>query len=437
MNDQTTTTASRDDYPDSWYAASVALPDATAPLNEALDVDVCVIGAGYTGLSSAIHLARKGKKVALLEAERAGWGASGRNGGHVGTGQRVDQEVLEKQLGMQTAKQLWQLGLDAVQLVSDLISDYEIDCELGSGNLHFAAKRSHSDEIEEEVAHLNAVYGYDQISFIEMKDIEDYTSAQGFYGASYDRGAKHLHPLKYALGLRAAALSEGVHLFEKTPALKYETTGNRVFITTPNGSVSADRVVMACNGYLEKLCPTIAPNIMPINNFIVASEPLSDELADQINRYRTSLSDTLFVINYWKLSDDNRMIFGGGENYSRRFPSDIINFVKPKLLKIHPDLANTRLEYGWGGTLAITLNRMPDIGIVKERVFYAQGFSGHGVPTATMAGKLIADAILGECSDFDLMRGLPTRAFPGGTLLRWPGLVAGMLFYSLRDRLGR
>ena len=212
MNDQTTTTASRDDYPDSWYAASVALPDAKAPLNEALDVDVCVIGAGYTGLSSAIHLARKGKKVALLEAERAGWGASGRNGGHVGTGQRVDQEVLEKQLGMQTAKQLWQLGLDAVQLVSDLISNYEIDCELGSGNLHFAAKRSHSDEIEEEVAHLNAVYGYDQISFIEMKDIEDYTSAQGFYGASYDRGAKHLHPLKYALGLRAAALSEGVHL---------------------------------------------------------------------------------------------------------------------------------------------------------------------------------------------------------------------------------
>ena len=236
MSNQITTTASRDDYPDSWYAASVALPDATAPLTETLDVDVCVIGAGYTGLSSAIHLARKGKKVALLEAERAGWGASGRNGGHVGTGQRVDQEVLEKQLGMQTAKQLWQLGLDAVQLVSDLISDYEIDCELGSGNLHFAAKRSHSDEIEEEVAHLNAVYGYDQISFIEMKDIEDYTSAQGFYGASYDRGAKHLHPLKYVLGLRAAALSEGVHLFEKTPAMKYETTGNRVVITPRMGA---------------------------------------------------------------------------------------------------------------------------------------------------------------------------------------------------------
>ena len=273
-----------------------------------------------------------------------------------------------------------------MQLVSDLISDYEIDCELGSGNLHFAAKRSHSDEIEEEVAHLNAVYGYDQISFIEMKDIEDYTSAPG-YGASYDRGAKHLHPLKYALGLRAAALSEGTST-EKTPALKYETTGNQ-FYNHPEWERQCRSNGHDCNGYLEKLCPTIAPNIMPINNFIVASEPLSDELADQINRYRTSLSDTLFVINYWKLSDDNRMIFGGGEEYSRRFPSDIINFVRPKLLKIHPDLANTRLEYGWGGTLAITLNRMPDIGIVKERVFYAQGFSGHGVPTATMAGKLV------------------------------------------------
>lgn len=423
-------------YPDSWYAASTVIPDAAPSLSDALDVDVCVIGAGYTGLSSAIHLAKTGKKVAILEAERAGWGASGRNGGHVGTGQRVDQEVLEKQLGLPIAKQLWRLGLDAVQLVDDLVTHYDIDCELGSGNLHFAAKKSHAIDIREEVDHLNRVYDYDQIKFIERHNIASYTSAQGFYGASYELGAKHLHPLKYALGLRAAALSEGVQLYEKTPALSCDWTGEGVTITTPKAKVTADRVVMACNGYLETLCPTIAANIMPINNFIVASEPLSDELADSVNRYRTSLSDTLFVINYWKLSADNRMIFGGGENYSRRFPRDIINFVRPKLLKIHPDLADTTLEYGWGGTLAITLNRMPDFGVLRERLFYAHGFSGHGVPTATMAGKLIADAILGDCNDFELMKNLPTRAFPGGTLLRWPGLVAGMLFYSLRDRLG-
>jgi gamma-glutamylputrescine oxidase len=201
--------------------------------------------------------------------------------------------------------------------------------------------------------------------------------------------------------------------------------------------VNAERVVIACNGYLDQLYSPIASNIMPINNFIVATEPLSEAMARQVNPLDASLSDSLFVINYWKLSEDRRLIFGGGETYSDKFPDSITDFVRPQLLGVYPELADTRLEFGWGGTLAITRNRMPDMGVKNGVIYYAQGFSGHGVPTATLAGKLIATAISNSCADFDLMASLKTLKFPGGPLLRRPSLVAGMLFYSLLDKLGR
>jgi gamma-glutamylputrescine oxidase len=209
-----------------------------------------------------------------------------------------------------------------------------------------------------------------------------------------------------------------------------------VLVKTDRGEVHANFVVVACNGYLEKLEPRAASRIMPINNYMLATEPLAPELAQQLIRDNTSMSDSLFVINYWKLSADNRLLFGGGESYTRRFPRDIGQFVRKYMLRIYPELADTRIEYGWGGTLAITMNRMPDFGRVAPNVLYAHGYSGHGVPIATLAGKLMAEAIAGTAERFDVMAQVPSQTFPGGTLLRWPGLVAGMLFYSLRDRLG-
>jgi len=421
------------DLIDSWYTASAGTPRNFAALEGDHDTDVCVIGGGYTGLSTALHLRKRGYRVILLEANRLGWGASGRNGGHVGTGQRVDQATLEKWMGLNTAKDLWRLGLDAVQLVESLVEELGIECELGQGNLHLAAKAGHAEELAEEVNHLRDRYGYEQISYIEQDDLSAHTSAQGFYGASLDRGARHLHPYKYALGLAKGVADAGAEVYESTPALAVH--GKRV--KTPQGTVTAKRIVMACNGYLGKLAPKLASNIMPINNFMIATEPLSEDICRQLSGDNTSLSDTLFVINYWKLSADGRLLFGGGENYSSRFPKDIKNFVRPHMLRIYPELKDTRIDYGWGGTLAITLNRMPDFGRVGEHLLYAQGFSGHGVPTATMAGKLLAAAIDNDSQSFDLMGSIPTHRFPGGTLLRWPGLVAGMLFYSLLDKLGR
>ena len=420
---------------DSWYAATANLQLDLPPLAGKHSCDVCVIGGGYTGLSTALHLRQLGYSVILLEANRIAWGASGRNGGHVATGQRVDQETLEKLVGLERARELWRLGLEAVDLVCELIGQYAIDCELKQGNLHVASKPGDIAALPAEVEHLQTVYGYDQISFIDSAELAGMTSAQGFGGATLDSGARHLHPLNFALGLARAALDAGAQLFEGSRVLSY-SEGDKVNIKTSRGEVEADYLVLGCNGYLDKLEPRAAGRIMPINNYMLATEPLPEATARQLIRDDTSMSDSRFVINYWKLSADNRLLFGGGESYSRRFPADIKGFVRKYMLRIYPELEHTKIDYGWGGTLAITLKRMPDFGRLGPNVFYAHGFSGHGVPTATLAGKLLAEVISGTAERFDVMAGVPAPRFPGGTLLRWPGLVAGMLFYSLRDRLG-
>jgi gamma-glutamylputrescine oxidase len=420
---------------DSWYAATAKLQLDLPPLQGEVSADVCVIGAGYTGLSTALHLRKLGYSVLVLEANKVGWGASGRNGGHVGIGQRADQADLEKWVGLDQAKALWQLGLEAVDLVCELVAEHGIDCELKQGNLHVAAKEQDAAGLQAEVEHLRQVYGYEQARYVGKAELARMTSGQGFHGGSLDQGCRHLHPLNYALGLAGAALERGAVIHEGSRVLSY-TEGEQVRVRTDQGQVSARFLVIACNGYLEKLEPRTAGHIMPINNYMLATEPLSDDLARRLIRDDTSMSDSLFVINYWKLSADKRLLFGGGESYSRRFPTDIKNFVRKYMLRIYPELANTRIDYGWGGTLAITLNRMPDFGRLSPGVFYAHGYSGHGVPTATLAGKLLAEVISGTAERFDVMASVPSQQFPGGTLLRWPGLVAGMLFFSLRDRLG-
>jgi gamma-glutamylputrescine oxidase len=420
---------------DSWYAASANQQLQFPPLEGAASTDVCVIGGGYTGLSTAIHLRQLGYSVTVLEANRMGWGASGRNGGHVGTGQRAEQEQLEKWVGLEQARALWQLGLEAVDTVCQLIDQHQIDCELKQGNLHVASRAKETGGLQAEVDHLRQVYDYDQIRYVDKAELGQMTSGHGFHGGTLDSGARHLHPLNYALGLARAASELGATLHEGSRVLSY-AEDDHVLVKTDQGEVKSRFLVLACNGYLEKLEPRTAGRIMPINNYMLATEPLSEDLARRLIRDDTSMSDSLFVIDYWKLSADNRLLFGGGETYTRRFPADIPNFVRKYMLRVYPELEGTRIDYGWGGTLAITMNRMPDFGRLSPNVFYAHGYSGHGVPTATLAGKLLAEVISGTAERFDVMASVPSQQFPGGTLLRWPGLVAGMLFFALRDRIG-
>lgn len=421
-------------YVDSYYADTALPLLECAALQGEITADVCVIGGGYTGVSTALHLADKGYSVALLEAQRIGWGASGRNGGHVGVGQRKGQQELESMLGKERAKILWDMGLEAVQLVRDLVTRHRIDCDLKQGILHVAAKRREVSELYGETRHMQEQYGYGQMRFVDQEETRCMVGSDRFYAGQLDSGSAHLHPLNFVLGMAEAARSAGVQIYEDSPVVSF-CKGDTAIVRTESGSVKAKYVVLGCNGYLGKLEPAIASKIMPINNFVLATQPLDDDLARELIRDDVAVQDTLFVINYWKLSGDNRLLFGGGENYSSRFPNDIKAFVRKYMLRIYPQLEPVKIDYAWGGTLAITMNRLPQFGRLAPNIFYAQGYSGHGVPTATFAGKLLAEAISGTAERFDVMADLPSHRFPGGTLLRWPALVMGMLYYALRDRL--
>ncbi|WP_444900616.1 NAD(P)/FAD-dependent oxidoreductase [Microbulbifer sp. VAAC004] len=422
-------------YTDSYYSASANPLTSYPQLDGVREVDVCVIGAGYTGLSTALHLAERGYKVSVLEAQRVAWGASGRNGGHVGVGQRRCQSDLEEMFGVEIAKRFWQFSLEAVRLVEQLIDKHQINCDLKRGIMHLAAKPSHDNYLRKEAELLQERYGYSGVRYADEQEVGGLVGTRRYLGAQIDSGSMHLHPLNYGLGLAAACVRAGVELYEHSRVTSYRG-GNSCTVETAKGQVKAAKVILACNGYLGNLEPRLAGKIMPINNFVLATEPLSEPAAQKLIANDYAVQDTLFVINYWKLSGDNRLIFGGGENYSASFPADIRKFVRKKMLQVYPQLKQTRIDYGWGGTLAITMNRMPHMGRLEPNIYYSQGYSGHGVPTATFAGKLLAEAIVGTEERFDIMTKIPTETFPGGTLLRWPGLVLGMLYHSLLDRFG-
>ncbi|MDP1521300.1 FAD-binding oxidoreductase [Porticoccus litoralis] len=422
-------------YPDCYYEASRRYDLSCPVLGEDISVDVCIIGGGYTGLSTALHLSEAGCKVAVLDSHHIASGASGRNGGHVGTGQRRHQEDLEKLYGTAIAAKLWQAGLDAVALVKTLIEQHHINCDLQKGILHVAHKPRYTADFRAEVDFLQQRYGYTQARAISRDEVSELLGTSVFYGGLHDTASMHLHPLNYALGLAQASKTAGAQLFEYSPVASYRSQGQDITVSTTNGStVRAKHLVLACNGYLGNLEPRISGKIMPINNFLVATAPLGEGLANSLIRNRLAVQDSRFVINYWRCSEDGRLVFGGGESYRSSLPSNIAGIVRKRVLAIYPQLEDVPIDYAWGGKLAITLQRMPHVGRLQQNIHYAHGYSGHGVPTATFLGKAIAEAICSNSEQFELFAGLPARTFPGGTLLRWPGMVAGMLYYSLMDR---
>jgi gamma-glutamylputrescine oxidase len=422
-------------YPaNSYYTATAHGLKPFAPLAGSVSADAVVIGGGYTGLSAALHLAQRGYSVVLLEANRVGWGASGRNGGQIHSGQRRDQATLEASVGLEAAKALWNLGEDAKKLVRDLIANHDIDCDLVDGLIDCAHKETYVKDYRAEVDHLRDVYGYDKTEFLDRQQLREKVGSPGYHGGLIDHGAGHLHPLNFALGIARAADGAGVSIHERSRVTDI-VRGKRVTVRTAAGEVSAAFCVVACNGYLERLLPQVAARVLPINNFIAATRPLSEAEARGVIRDREAVSDSRFVINYYRLSADNRLLFGGGENYSRDFPADIGAFVRPHMENIYPQLAGIKIDHAWGGTLAITAKRMPYITRLDPNLYAACGFSGHGVTIAPLAGQLVAEAISGQMSRFDVFAKLKTPAFPGGTLLRYPTMVLAMMWFALRDRM--
>lgn len=421
-------------YPDSFYTATAVGVHDHPRLQGSHRADVCVVGGGFTGLSTALNLAEQGFDVILLEAERIGFGASGRNGGLIGSGQRKDVIEMEEQFGLERSREFWGFAEAAKMEIRERVAKHGIDCDLQDGQVEGVHKKRYVGMAVETSEALAERYDYPHTKALSQEETRALVATDDFLEGLQDTQAMTIHPLNYALGLARAARDAGVRIFEDSRVLKYTRT-DPVTVTTTEGCVDASFIVLGCNGYLRKLEPRLAGKIMPINNFLVATEQLDAERADALIAGRFGVHDTRFVVNFFRMSDDRRLLFGGGENYRAGFPNDIANFVRPKMLGLFPQLEDVRLDYAWGGTLSVTVNRLPHVGRLEPNLFFAQGYSGHGISISNFAGKIIAEAIGGTAGRFDVFASLPTHTFPGGTMLRYPGMVLGMLYYSLKDKL--
>ena len=419
------------EYPASYYAATAPLLAPLPALRGAVRADVCVIGAGYTGLSAALHLAQRGYSVAVLDAHRVGFGASGRNGGQVSSGQRIEQDAIERMVGRDDARKLWDIGEAAKYLVQDLIARHSIDCGWKPGVLHADWQARDVPHTHAYADKLAAEYGYAQVEKLDRDAVQALVKSRAYQGGALDHGAGHLHPLRYCLGLARAALDAGAQIFEQSLVVDIQH-GARTKVQTQTGHVEADHVILATNGYLGGLVPQVAARVMPINNFIVATEPLPQ---GHVLTRDIAVADSKFVINYFRLSEDGRLLFGGGESYGYRFP-DIEATVRKPMHQVFPQLRDVKITHAWGGTLAITVTRLPHVARIG-RMLSAAGYSGAGVGMATLAGQVLADTVAGQSERFDIMSRVVPPAFPGGRALRSPLLALAMTWFALRDRLGR
>lgn len=421
-------------YPSSYYAAmATPLPPFSPPQGQ-IDCDVCVIGGGFMGLSTALNLAERGYDVVLLEAQRVGFGASGRNGGQVGQGQRLDQDELEDLVGKDHARELWTIANQSVDLVRRRAASPLVEAEFADGIIHADHRKRFVPHSKAYAERLNSEYGYDKIRFIDREECRHLVNSPEYHGGTLDMGAGHIDPLQYALGLARMAQAAGVRIFEQARVTAVNE-GEPATVDLAGAQVRAGHVVMGMNGYLGKLNRRVAGRVMPINNYVVATAPMSAEQQEDILRNNHAVADSKFVVNYFRFSPDHRLLFGGTESYRYKFPSDIAGKVRKPLEEIFPQLKGIEIDYAWGGTLGITMNRMPHFERLSGNILSLSGFSGHGVAMASLAGEVAAETIAGQAERFDIMAKVPGMPFPGGPALRSPLLMAAMLWYSLRDKL--
>lgn len=428
-------------HPKSWYAATAALPVPSPPLAGEACCDVLVIGGGFTGLSAALNLAERGYDVVLLEAERIGWGASGRNGGQIVTAHNKSMAEIRDLMGKEDARRLWEMGEESKSILRQRIERHGIDCDLKWGYLLAAIKRRHMAELS-DAAREWTDHDYHFGRMVGREEVRTLVGSPHYMGGLLDSGGGQLHPLKYALGLAAAAAEAGVRIHEGSPVDQLEhgdTAGSEIVAHTVSGIVRASHAVLAGNAYLPAISKPVdrlvRPKIMPVGTYMIATEPLDPERAARVIPADIAIADINFVLNYYRLSSDNRMLFGGGVSYSTLESPGLAQVLARRMAHYLPEMAGAKVEYVWGGNVAITINRLPDFGRLAPNIFFAQGFSGHGVALTGLAGALMAEAVAGTAERFDVFARIPHRPFPGGRLFRMPALVLAMLWYRLRDLL--
>jgi gamma-glutamylputrescine oxidase len=418
-------------------ASYYALNDAwatRAPLRGEVTCDVAVLGGGIAGCSAALHLAKRGYKVALLEARHIGYGASGRSGGQTIFGLAVGQQKLEREVGREDAHRVFDLSIEALNLTQSLIQQYAIDCDYRPNQLHVAVKPRHVRELEQWARELREDYGYASMQLLNRDELKDHVRSDRYLGGLLDPRSGHLQPLKYTQGLARAAEGAGAVLYENSEVLRYEA-GREVRVHTAEGSVRCAHLVLCGNAYIGAVAPTLSRRILGVGTYIIATEPLGEERARNLLPSNAAVADVNWILDYFRRSQDHRLLFGGRVSYSSVQPPRLAESMLRRMVRVFPSLSDVNVAHAWGGYLDITLSRAPDFGRLAPNVYYLQGFSGHGVALAGLAGELASEAIAGTAERFDVFARIPHRDFPGGRLLRRPSLMLAMLYYRLRDLL--
>jgi gamma-glutamylputrescine oxidase len=422
------------DYPASYYAATANAAGPRPELQENKQTDVCVIGAGYTGLSTALFLLEKGFSVVVLEASRVGFGASGRNGGQIVNSYSRDLDSIERSVSAAAAKRIGEMAFEGGRIIRERVARYDIQCDLKDGGVFAAFNQKQMQHLEAQKA-LWERYGYQHLELLDRQGIQQVVACDRYSGGMLDKHGGHIHPLNLALGEANAIESLGGAIHEHSPAIRIER-GEAPLVHTPKGTVRAKFVVVAGNAYLGNLVPELAAKSMPCGTQVIATEPLDEELARNLLPQDYCVEDCNYLLDYYRLSADKRLIYGGGVVYGARDPADIESIIRPKMLKTFPQLEKVRIDYAWTGNFLLTLSRLPQVGRLGGNIYYSQGCSGHGVTYTHVAGKVIAEALSGQAERFDAFASLPHYPFPGGQRFQVPLSALGAMYYTLRDRLG-
>jgi len=421
-------------YPSSYYAASANPTPERSPLAGETSADVCIVGAGYTGLSTAISLLEAGFSVVVLEAAKVGFGASGRNGGQIVNSYSRDIDSIERSVSAGNAKLLGDMAFEGGKIIRERIEKYGIACDLKDGGVFAALTIKQMKHLEAQ-KRLWERFGHNQLELLDATGIRNVVASECYVGGMLDKSGGHIHPLNLALGEAAAVESLGGQVHEQSQVLRIERGANPV-VHTAKGQVKAKFVVVAGNAYLGNLLPELAAKSMPCGTQVITTEPLSEELAQSLLPQDYCVEDCNYLLDYYRLSADRRLIYGGGVIYGARDPADIEAIIRPKMLKTFPQLEKVKADFAWTGNFLLTLSRLPQVGRLGDNIYYSQGCSGHGVTFTHVVGKALAKAVNGQASRFDAFAELPHYPFPGGRLFRIPFTAMGAWYYSLRDKLG-
>jgi gamma-glutamylputrescine oxidase len=419
----------------SWYAATANDKRVRTPLDQSVEADVCIVGAGFTGVSAALELVEKGMSVVVLEAERIGFGASGRNGGQIVNGYSRDFATIERRFGPETARKLALMSREGGDIIRSRVAKYAIDCDLRDGGFFAAFTPRQMLEFQTVKASCES-YGIGGMDMVGKADLARYVSSQRYVGGMIDTRGGHLHPLNLVLGEARAAESLGARIFENSRAIGIDLSAGRPVVRTARGRVESRYLLVCGNAYLGNLLPKVTERMMPVSSQVMVTETLDPALLDTMLRANYCVEDANYVLDYYRRTSDNRLLYGGGIGYGGQDPANLTGIIRPNMVKTFPELANISIDYAWSGNFALTLTRIPHVGRLSDSVYFSHGDSGHGVTTTHLLGKILGEAVAGHAGRFDVWASLPSLPFPGGRALRVPLTALGAWWYGLRDRLG-